>query len=69
MLNSEAENVNPRVIATLIIVAHLKKGPVCGEVLVKGLESSSVERELEVATLKAYLIMKSAARRDGANIV
>lgn len=69
MLNSEAEDMNIRVVATLIIVAHLEKGPVRSEVLLQGLECSTVKRELERTTLKAHLIMKSAARRDSANLV
>lgn len=61
--------MNVRVVATLIIVAHLEKGPVRSEVLLQGLECSTVKRELERTTLKAQLIMKSGARGDSANLV
>lgn len=69
MLNSEAEDMNIRVIAALIIVAHLEKGLGCSEVLLQGLECSTVKRELELTILKAHLIIKSAARSDSANLV
>lgn len=69
MLDIKTKNVNVRVIATLVIVAHLEKCPVGGEILLQGLESSTVERELEVAILETHLVMESAAWRDTSNLV
>ncbi len=69
MLNSEAENVNIRVVATLVIVAHLEESLGSAEVLLQGLQCSTVEAKLQLAILEAQIVGKSAARGDSANLV
>lgn len=58
-----------RVVAALVVVAHLEEGLVCGEVLLQGLEFATVEREVELAILKAHFIVETRARLDFADLV
>lgn len=46
VLHSKSKDMNIRVIATLVVVAHLKKSSVCLKILLECFESSTVEREL-----------------------
>lgn len=61
--------MNARVVAALVVVAHLEKGSVGVEILLEGLEVATVERKLEVALLKAHLVVETATGRDVANLV
>lgn len=69
VLDSETENVNIRVIATLVVVAHLEEGPVSGEVLLQGLHRAAVESELKVSVLEAHLIVEAGSGGNVADLV
>lgn len=69
MLNGETEDVDLSVVGALVIVAHLEEGLWSVEVLLQGLECSTIKRELKSVVLIAQLIVESGTRSDRADWV